>query len=122
MIFSILTLSITCLGLLGLIAFITGQRQKEISIRKVMGARAGQIAPLLFGNFILLVCISCLIAFPVAALFMNKWLKLFFYNPGLKIEPFLFSAIAVLLITSFTVAFHTAKAAIANPIHGLRTE
>jgi putative ABC transport system permease protein len=122
MIFSILTLSITCLGLLGLIAFITGQRQKEISIRKVMGARAGQIAPLLFGNFILLVCISCLIAFPVAALFMNKWLKLFFYNPGLKIEPFLFSAITVLLITSVTVAFHTAKAAIASPIHGLKTE
>jgi putative ABC transport system permease protein len=122
MIFSILTLCITCLGLLGLIAFITGQRQKEISIRKVMGARAWQIAPLLFGNFILLVCISCLIALPVAALFMNKWLKLFFYNTGLQVEPFLFSAIAVLLITSITVAFHTAKAAIASPIHGLRTE
>jgi putative ABC transport system permease protein len=122
MIFSILTLSITCLGLLGLIAFITGQRQKEISIRKVMGARAGQIAPLLFGNFVLLVCISCLIAFPVAAIFMNKWLKLFFYSPGLTVPPFLYSTIAVLLVTTITVGFHTVKAAIASPIHGLRSE
>jgi putative ABC transport system permease protein len=122
LIFSALTLCITCLGLLGLIAFITGQRQKEISIRKVMGARAGQIAPLLFGNFILLVCISCLIAGPVAALFMHKWLNLFFYNTGLKVEPFLFSAIAVLLVTTITVAFHTVKAAVASPIHGLRNE
>ncbi|HXB36013.1 MAG TPA: hypothetical protein VNV35_21455 [Puia sp.] len=53
---------------------------------------------------------------------MNKWLKLFFFNTGLQVEPFLFSAIAVLLITSITVAFHTAKAAIVSPIHGLRSE
>jgi putative ABC transport system permease protein len=122
LVFSIITLSITCLGLLGLIAFITGQRQKEISIRKIMGAHAGQIAPLLFGNFILLVCISCLIAFPVAAMFMNKWLKLFFYSAGLKVQPFVFSAIAVLLVTTITVAFHTVKSAVASPIHGLRNE
>ncbi|HLL42885.1 MAG TPA: FtsX-like permease family protein, partial [Segetibacter sp.] len=120
--FSILTILITCLGLLGLIAFTTAQRQKEISIRKVMGAGIKQIVPLMTTNFVLLVGISCLIAFPVAYLFMDNWLKIFPYNTGLTVQPFLLSAIVVLLITMFTVIFHTIKAAIANPVKSLRTE
>ena len=120
--FSILTILITCLGLLGLIAFTTEQRQKEISIRKIMGAGIRQIVPLITTNFILLVGISCLIAFPVAYLFMDKWLKIFPYNTGLTITPFLLSAMVVLLITMLTVIFHTVKAAIANPVKSLRTE
>jgi len=70
--FSVLTILITCLGLLGLIAFTTEQRQKEISIRKVMGANVGQIIPLITRNFIALVGLSCLIAFPVAWYFMSN--------------------------------------------------
>jgi len=70
-VFSILTILITCLGLLGLIVFTTQQRQKEISIRKKMGAGVGEIVPLITTNFIVLVGISCLVAFPVAYLFMN---------------------------------------------------
>jgi putative ABC transport system permease protein len=120
--FSILTILITCLGLLGLIAFTTAQRQKEISIRKVMGAGIRQIVPLMTTNFVLLVGISCLIAFPVAYLFMDNWLKIFPYNTGLTVKPFLLSAIVVLLITLLTVIFHTIKAAIANPVKSLRTE
>src|SRR5579862_3139016 len=120
--FSVLTVLITCLGLLGLIAFTTEQRQKEISIRKIMGASVGQIVPLITTNFMLLVGISCFFAFPVAYFFMDKWLKLFSYNTGLKLTPFLFSAIAVLLITLLTVIFHALKAAIANPAKSLRTE
>ena len=120
--FSILTILITCLGLLGLIAFITQQRQKEISIRKIMGAGLGQIIPLLTRNFVYLVGISCLLAFPVAWLFMNKWLQVFPYNTGLTIAPFLLSALTVLLITLLTVIFHTVRAAIANPAEGLRAE
>ncbi|MEJ7683116.1 MAG: FtsX-like permease family protein [Segetibacter sp.] len=120
--FSILTILITCLGLLGLIAFTTQQRQKEISIRKIMGADIMKIIPLIASNFVLLVGISCLIAFPVAYLFMNKWLQIFPYNTGLTITPFLLSAMAVLLITMLTVIFHTLKAAIANPVKSLRTE
>jgi putative ABC transport system permease protein len=83
--FSISTILITCLGLLGLIAFTTQQRQKEISIRKVMGAKAGQLVPLMTKNFVLLVGLSCLIAFPVAWYFMDKWLKIFPYNTGLSV-------------------------------------
>lgn len=121
--FSILTILITCLGLLGLIAFTTQQRQKEISIRKIMGAGIGQIVPLLTTNFILLVGISCLIAMPVAGLFMHSWLKIFnSYSTGLQPLPFVFSALTVLLITMMTVIFHTLKAAVANPSKSLRTE
>jgi putative ABC transport system permease protein len=120
--FSILTILITCLGLLGLIAFTTEQRQKEISIRKVMGANISQLVPLVTRNFIALVGLSCFIAFPVAWYFMNNWLKIFPYNTGLSITPFILSAIAVLLITLLTVIFHTLRAAVANPVKALRTE
>jgi len=120
--FSLLTILITCLGLLGLIAFTTEQRQKEISIRKILGAGMAQIVPLMTKNFVLLVGISCLIAFPVAYLFMSKWLKIFPYNTGLSVTPFLLSALTVLVITLLTVLFHTLKAAVANPVKSLRSE
>lgn len=120
--FSILTILITCLGLLGLIAFTTQQRQKEISIRKIMGAGIGQIVPLITRNFVWLVGLSCLVAFPVAYLFMDKWLKIFPYNTGLAITPFLLSALVVLVVTLLTVIFHTIRAAVANPVNSLRTE
>lgn len=120
--FSILTILITCLGLLGLIAFTTEQRQKEMSIRKVMGAGMGQIVPLLTRNFVYLVGFSCLIAFPVAWIFMDKWLKIFPYNTGLSATPFLLSALSVLLITLLTVTFHAVRAALANPAKALKTE
>ena len=120
--FSILTILITCLGLLGLIAYTTEQRQKEISIRKVMGASVRQIIPLVIKNFVALVGLSCIIAFPVAWYFMAKWLKVFPYNTGLSIAPFILSALVVLFITMLTVIFHTLRAAVANPVRALRTE
>jgi putative ABC transport system permease protein len=120
--FSILTIAITCLGLLGLIAFTTEQRQKEMSIRKVLGAGMGQIVPLLTRNFVYLVGFSCLIAFPVAWIFMHQWLKIFPYNTGLGPTPFLLSAVSVLLITLLTVIFHAVRAALANPAKSLKTE
>jgi putative ABC transport system permease protein len=120
--FSVLTILITCLGLLGLIAYTTEQRQKEISIRKVMGASVRQIIPLVIKNFVALVGLSCIIAFPVAGYFMAKWLKVFPYNTGLSITPFILSALVVLLITMLTVIFHTLRAAVANPVRALRTE
>ena len=120
--FSVLTILITCLGLLGLIAFTTQQRQKEIGIRKIMGAGLFEIIPLITKNFVMLVGISCFIAFPVAWYFMSQWLKIFPYNTGLRAIPFLLSALVVLAITMLTVIFHTVKAALANPVKSLRTE
>ena len=122
MVFSILTILITCLGLLGLVAFTTQQRQKEISIRKILGAGTGTLVPLITNGFMALVGLSCLIAFPVAWLFMDKWLNVFPYNSGLTIFPFLLSGLSVLVITMLTVIFHTVKAALANPVVSLRTE
>jgi putative ABC transport system permease protein len=121
-IFSVLTILITCLGLLGLISFTTQQRQKEISIRKILGAGVSQIIPLLTRNFVLLVGLSCLIAFPIAYWFMHQWLGNFSYNTGLTVAPFALSALTVLLLTLLTVLFHTIKAAMADPAKGLRTE
>jgi putative ABC transport system permease protein len=120
--FSALTILITCLGLLGLIAFTTEQRRREISIRKVLGAGVGTLVPMVTGNFVLLIGISCLIAFPVAWFFMDKWLKAFPYYSPLSIAPFLLSALAVLVITMLTVIFHALRAAMANPSKNLRTE
>ncbi len=120
--FSSLTIFITCLGLLGLIAFTTEQRQKEISIRKIMGADILSIVSMISKNFILLVGISCLIAFPIAWYFMQKWLEAFPYKAGLKLTTFLLSAASVLFITMATVGFHTIKAAVASPVKSLRTE
>ncbi|HEY4334368.1 MAG TPA: ABC transporter permease [Puia sp.] len=120
--FSVLTVLITCLGLLGLIAFTTQQRQKEISMRKIMGARLTQLVTLITRNFVALVGISCIIAFPVAYLFMDKWLGLFPYNTGFSVIPYLLAAITVLLITFLTVLYHTLRAALANPSKSLRSE
>ncbi|HMH34770.1 MAG TPA: ABC transporter permease [Puia sp.] len=120
--FSSLTIFITCLGLLGLIAFTTQQRQKEISIRKIMGAGIPHLVGLIAKNFLLLVGLSALIAFPLAWYFMNKWLNVFPYKSALNATPFLISAAVVLLITALTVGFHTVRAAMANPSGNLRTE
>ena len=120
--FSVLTIFITCLGLLGLIAFITQQRQKEISMRKVLGAGVGQLVTLITRNFVYLVGISCLIAFPAAWLFMDQWLKAFPYKPGFSALPYLLAAMTVLLITLATVIYHTMRAALANPSTNLRSE
>jgi len=120
--FSVLTVMITCLGLLGLIAFITQQRQKEISMRKIMGAGVGQLVTLITRNFVFLVGISCLIAFPVAYWFMNKWLSFFPYNTGWSPTPYLLAAVTVLLITLLTVIYHTMRAALTNPSKSLRSD
>jgi len=120
--FSMLTILITCLGLLGLIAYTTEQRQKEISIRKILGAELSQLVPLITKNFVLLVGISCVVAFPVAYIFMYKWLQIFPYNSGMSVWPFVYSGLTVLMITLVTVMFHTVKAAVANPTKSLKAE
>jgi len=120
--FSVLTILITCLGLLGLISFTTQQRQKEISMRKVLGANIATLVTLITRNFVFLVGISCLIAFPVAWIFMDKWLNVFPYNTGLSPMPFLLAALTVLLITMATVIYHTMRAALASPSKSLRSE
>ena len=90
--FSILTIIITCLGLLGLTAFTTQQKQKEISIRRVLGASIAQVVTMITKNYLWLALIAATIAFPVAYYFMNKWFQIFTYNTGLSAIPFIISA------------------------------
>lgn len=120
--FSILTIIITCLGLLGLTAFTTQQRQKEISIRRVMGASIYDVVSLTTRNYLWLALISACIAFPVAWYFMSNWLKIFPYNAGLSVIPFIVSALVIVATASGTAIFHSAKAALTNPAKNLRTE
>lgn len=120
--FSILTIVITCLGLLGLTAFTTQQKQKEISIRRVMGASIFQVVTMITQSYLWLALISVLIAFPVAWYFMSNWLKIFPYNAGLSAYAFVLSAFAIVLVSGATAMFHSAKAALANPAKNLRTE
>ena len=120
--FSILTIIITCLGLLGLTAFTTQQKQKEISIRRVMGASIGQIVALITGNYLWLSLIAACIAFPIAYYFMNNWLKIFSYSTGLSFIPFLLSALFIVFTAVATASFHSAKAALSKPAKNLRTE
>lgn len=120
--FSSLTVLIACLGLLGLVAFTTEQRRKEISVRKVMGAETGHIVTLISKGFLYLVGVSCLIAFPIAWYFMDQWLEPFPYKTNISPVTFLLSAGLVLLITLLTVSFHTVKAALMNPVKSLKAE
>ncbi|MGN6801579.1 MAG: ABC transporter permease [Ginsengibacter sp.] len=120
--FSILTILITCLGLLGLTAFTTQQKQKEISIRRVLGASVSNIVRLVSVNYLWLALIAACIAFPIAYYFMNKWLQVFPYNAGISAIPFIVSGLIIVLTSILTVMFHSTKAALAKPANNLRTE
>jgi len=122
MIFSLLAVFVACLGLFGLAAFTAEQRDKEISVRKVLGASVSSIVKLLSIDFIKLVVIALVIAFPVAYYIMNNWLQDFAYRIDMSWHPFVFTALCAIGIAIFTVSFQAIKAAIANPIKSLKTE
>ena len=117
-----LAILISCLGLFGLVAFTAERRFKEIGIRKVLGATSGSIMLLLSADFLRLIALSILLAFPLAWWAMDRWLQGFAYR--IKISPMLFllAAAAVLLLTLFTISFQSIKAALSNPAARLRAE
>ena len=121
-IFSGLAIFIACIGLLGLAAYATQQRTREISIRKVLGASESSIITMLSKDFVKLVLISSAIAFPIAWWGMNKWLEDFAYRVNVGWWIFIVAGIAALLIALFTVSTQALKAAFTNPIKSLRTE
>jgi putative ABC transport system permease protein len=121
-VFSGIAIFIACLGLLGLSAFSINQRVKEIGIRKVLGASIANIIGLISQDFLKLVIIAALIAFPIAWFAMNKWLNDFAYriSPGWWV--FLLAAALALFIALITISFQAIKAALANPVKSLRCE
>ena len=121
-VFSVLSIVISSLGLFGLAAFATQRRIKEIGVRKVLGAGEAGIVALLSKDFIQLVLVSLIIAFPVAWYTMNKWLEGFAYRINISWWVFAIAGITAILIAFITVSFQAIKAAVANPVKSLRTE
>ncbi len=121
-IFACIAIFIACLGLFGLSAFAISQRIKEIGIRKVLGADVSTIVTLLSKDFLKLVIIAAVIAFPVAWWAMNKWLQDFAYRINIPWWLFLLAGIMAALVALSTVSFQAIKAALANPVKSLRTE
>jgi putative ABC transport system permease protein len=120
--FSALAILISCLGLFGLVAFTAQKRQKEIGIRKVVGASVNGIAIMLTKDFLKLVFIAILIAFPLSWWMMSQWLNGFAYRITIGPFVFLIACSAVILITILTVGFQAVKAALVNPVKSLRSE
>lgn len=121
-VFAVLAVFIACLGLFGLVTYMAEQRTKEIGIRKVLGASVSNVVSMLSKDFLVLVAIASVLAFPIAWWAMNKWLQDFEYRIGISAWVFVSSAVAALLIALMTVSFQAFKAAIANPVKSLRTE
>jgi len=120
--FASLAIVISCLGLFGLAAYTAERRTKEIGIRKVLGASISGIAGLLSKDFLKLVAVSCIVAFPAAWLLMNNWLQNYQYRIEISWWIFLIAGSIAILIALITVSFQAIKAALANPVKSLRTE
>ncbi|MGA9292035.1 MAG: FtsX-like permease family protein, partial [Ignavibacteriaceae bacterium] len=121
-IFSIIAIFIACLGLLGLAAFVTERRIKEIGIRKTLGASVPEIIFLLSKDFAKWVLIANVIAWPLAYYFMSNWLENFAYRIEMSPWIFLASGALAIIVAVLTVSSHAIKAAKANPIESLRYE
>lgn len=120
--FAFIAIFISCLGLFGLVAFTAEQRTKEIGIRKVLGASVPGIVEMLSRDFIKLVGLAAVIAFPIAWWVMNSWLQDFEYRESISWWIFVVAGVIALLIALLTVSFQAIKAALANPVKSLRTE
>ncbi|HEX5025025.1 MAG TPA: ABC transporter permease [Agriterribacter sp.] len=120
--FSFIAILIACLGLFGLSAFAISQRVKEIGVRKVLGANITGIVGLLSKDFLKLVAIAAVLAFPVAGFAMHNWLTDFAYRIDIHWWVFIAAGLLAALIAFITISFQAIKAAMANPVESLRTE
>ena len=121
-IFAGIAIFISCLGLYGLVSFMATQRQKEIGIRKVLGASVANIIYLFSREFTLLVCISFLIAAPLAYYFMHSWLENFTFRISIGSGIFIITIVLSVSIAWMTVGYRAFRSAIANPVKSLRAE
>lgn len=120
--FAFLAIFISCLGLFGLAAFTAEQRTKEIGIRKVLGASVVHLVSMFSIDFVKLVGISALLAFPISWYFLKNWLEKFAYRVDLEWWYFAVAGVIALLIALFTVSYQAVKAALMNPVRSLKTE
>lgn len=121
-VFACIAIFIACLGLFGLSAFTITQRIKEIGIRKVLGANTGTIVNLLSKDFLKLVAVAALIAFPIAWFAMYNWLQDFAYRSTIAWWIFILAGVIAAFVALVTISFQAIKAATSNPVKSLRTE
>lgn len=117
-----LAIFVSCLGLLGLISFTTEQKEKELSIRKILGASWRQLMAGLLKTFVLLVFIAWVVAAPLGYLFAYRWLETFSYKIELNLMIFVLAGAAALLLSILIIGTHVVKAITANPVDSLRQE
>ncbi|AXY73060.1 ABC transporter permease [Paraflavitalea soli] len=120
--FAGLAILISCLGLFGLAAFTAQRRQKEIGIRKVVGASASGIVLMLSKDYVKLIGVAALIGLPLIGWAMEQWLQDFAFRIRISADIFLIAALSVLVITLLTIGFQSVKAALVNPVKSLRAE
>jgi putative ABC transport system permease protein len=121
-IFAAIAIFLSCLGLYGLASFMAVQRIKEVGIRKVLGATAGNIVFLFSKEFIILIAIAFAIATPIAWYFMHQWLQDYVYRINISWWLFAAGGLVAIIIALATISFRAIKAAIANPVKSLRRE
>jgi putative ABC transport system permease protein len=121
-IFTALSIFVACLGLFGLSVYTADRRKKEIGVRKVLGASVQSVVALLSREFVKLVFIAAIVAFPIAWWVMNKWLMDFAYRIEIEWWVFGLAMMLALLIAILTISAQAIKAAVANPVTSLRSE
>ncbi|BAU52045.1 ABC transporter permease [Mucilaginibacter gotjawali] len=121
-IFTFIAIFVSCLGLLGLVTYSVHQKAREIGIRKVVGASVSNIVMLFSNQYLKLILIANIIAWPLAWYLMNKWLQDFSYRTQISWWMFAISLSAGIIIAFATIAFKTIKAAMVNPVESLRAE
>ncbi len=121
-IFAVLAIFISCLGLFGLAVFTAEQRTKEIGVRKVMGASVSSIVLLLNRDMTLLVLVSAVLAAPIAYFAMHQWLDTFAYRIDISLAVFILAGVGAMAVMWMTVAYQSAKAALTDPIKAIRYE
>lgn len=122
MVFSALAILISLLGLFGMSAFVAEQRTKEIGIRKVVGASVPNLWAMLIRNFVTLVTVACVIAFPLAYYLLSNWLTKFEYRIDVSLWIFPAVIACALLVTIATVSYQALRAALLNPVESLKSE
>lgn len=120
--FTLLAIVVACLGLLGLSAFTLAKKSKEISIRKVLGASAGQIVSLVTKEYFILISVACVLALPLAYYLMNNWLQSYVFRITLGWWFFVLPILGIVAIAAITVSWQSLRAAAANPAEALKNE